>query len=407
MASTSMTAVNPSPLYFAAAAAPSPVSAPSPASSKGSPTAQPSRKRPRTDFQTSEERKEARAERNRIAAQVSRDRRKAEFSDLRDRVSFLERENAALRQQAATSTSLTTPQTSSLGLAQVPAIGTTSHTVEIERENRELKERVRVLENALSTLSQNVANALKGVGTGSSIGGALSHLLPASPSTSILPSTSNMTAQTTPTAPAFTAGFTAPVNATTPLVGASAPSSTRHLARVACVLSPSLDDETSLQRVEPTEHTISPAHANTEDWLKSILESGSSTAAITSTPSPSTPLSTSSPFLLQASSPSASSSSADTDLSALLHTPLVETSSPLLTTVGVSTSSPSLPMVNGTFEVASLFGDDNETDMEKLLAMLPPAGNAASSTSDAAVPEDMWMSTWLKEEPITQGAGVF
>jgi hypothetical protein len=258
MASTSMTAVNPSHLYFAAAQ--SPVSAPSPASSKGSTTAQPSRKRPRTDFQTSEERKEARAERNRIAAQVSRDRRKAEFTDLRDRVAFLERENAALRQQAATSTSLTTPQTSSLGLAQVPAIGTTSHTVEIERENRELKERVRVLENALSTLSQNVANALKGVGTGSSIGGALSHLLPASPSTSILPSTSNMTAQTTPTAPAFAAGFTAtttPVNATTPLVGASASSSTRHLARVACVLSPSLDDETSLQRVEPTEQSAS------------------------------------------------------------------------------------------------------------------------------------------------------
>ncbi|KAG8910202.1 hypothetical protein FRC00_008659 [Tulasnella sp. 408] len=420
MASTSMTAVNPSHLYFAAAAAPSPVSAPSPASSKGSATAQPSRKRPRTDFQTSEERKEARAERNRIAAQVSRDRRKAEFSDLRDRVSFLERENAALRQQAATSTSLTTPATSSLGLAQVPAIGTTSHTVEIERENRELKERVRVLENALSTLSQNVANALKGVGTGSSIGGALSHLLPASPSTSILPPTSNMTAQTTPTAPVYTA-TTTPVNATTPLVGASASSSTRHLARVACVLSPSLDDETSLQRVEPTEQSASsllpptptpttpstqaPSHQPTQT-LK-IGSSNTSTAAITSTPSPSTPLSTSSPFLLQASSPSASSSSADTDLSALLHTPLVETSSPLLTTVGVSTSSPSLPMVNGTFEVASLFGDDNETDMEKLLAMLPPAGNATSSTSDAAVPEDMWMSNWLKEEPITQGTGVF
>ncbi|KAG8975516.1 hypothetical protein FRC05_005585 [Tulasnella sp. 425] len=413
MASTSaMTAVNPSHLYFAAAAAPSPVSAPSPASSKGSSAAQPSRKRPRTDFQSSEERKEARAERNRIAAQVSRDRRKAEFTDLRDRVTFLERENAALRQQAATSTSLSSPSTSSsLGLAQVPAIGTTSHTVEIERENRELKERVRVLENALSTLSQNVANALKGVGTGSSIGGALSHLLPPSPSSSILPSTSNMTAQTTPTAPAFAAGFTAtttPVNTTTPLVGASASSSTRHLARVACVLSPSLDDETSLQRVEPTEHTISPAHANTEDWLKSILEGNSSTNNITSTPSPSTPLSTSSPFLLSASSPSASSSSADTDLSALLHTPMVETaSSPLLTTVGVSTSSPSLPMLNGTFEVASLFGDDNDTDMEKLLAMLPPAGNASSSPSDATVPEDMWMSNWLKEEPITQGNGVF
>ncbi|KAG8946885.1 hypothetical protein FRC04_011312 [Tulasnella sp. 424] len=406
MASTSaMTAVNPSHLYFAAAAAPSPVSAPSPASSKGSSAAQPSRKRPRTDFQSSEERKEARAERNRIAAQVSRDRRKAEFTDLRDRVTFLERENAALRQQAATSTSLSSPSTSSsLGLAQVPAIGTTSHTVEIERENRELKERVRVLENALSTLSQNVANALKGVGTGSSIGGALSHLLPPSPSSSILPSTSNMTAQTTPTAPAFAAGFTAtttPVNTTTPLHGW--PGGTN--GAVGLFAAPANTNNTSF--VNNTS-TISPAHANTEDWLKSILEGNSSTNNITSTPSPSTPLSTSSPFLLSASSPSASSSSADTDLSALLHTPMVETaSSPLLTTVGVSTSSPSLPMLNGTFEVASLFGDDNDTDMEKLLAMLPPAGNASSSPSDATVPEDMWMSNWLKEEPITQGNGVF
>ncbi|KAG7098466.1 hypothetical protein E1B28_000412 [Marasmius oreades] len=56
----------------------------------------PSRKRPRSEV-TSEERKEARAHRNRIAAQNSRDRRKAQFTYLERRVTELEDENKRLR----------------------------------------------------------------------------------------------------------------------------------------------------------------------------------------------------------------------------------------------------------------------------------------------------------------------
>ena len=216
-----MTSVNPSSLFFATAQSPmTPSSAPSPASSKEGP----SRKRPRTDFQSSEERKEARAERNRIAAQVSRDRRKAEFHDLRDRVTSLERENAQLR--AASSSS---PSSSS---SASPAI----INADIARENRELKERVRVLETALATLSQNVASALQGV------------------------SPTQASQQTTST--------TASSNASESLVEGSSPSvSTRHLARVACVLSPSLGDETSLPRVDPAPTSASSTPRTSQSAL--------------------------------------------------------------------------------------------------------------------------------------------
>ncbi|KAH9987030.1 hypothetical protein BJV74DRAFT_885767 [Russula compacta] len=54
------------------------------------------RKRSRSDM-TTEERKEARAHRNRIAAQNSRDKRKAQFSALEARIAELEAENRALR----------------------------------------------------------------------------------------------------------------------------------------------------------------------------------------------------------------------------------------------------------------------------------------------------------------------
>jgi len=46
---------------------------------------------------TPEERKEARAHRNRIAAQNSRDKRKAQFGALEKRVAELEEENRRLR----------------------------------------------------------------------------------------------------------------------------------------------------------------------------------------------------------------------------------------------------------------------------------------------------------------------
>lgn len=80
--------------------------------------------RPRvSEGATSEEKREARAARNRVAAQESRDRRKREFSELHQRVAQLEAENAALRESN-------------------PSTATRNEKTErLERENAELLER--------------------------------------------------------------------------------------------------------------------------------------------------------------------------------------------------------------------------------------------------------------------------
>ncbi|KAG8997648.1 hypothetical protein FRB93_014008 [Tulasnella sp. JGI-2019a] len=227
--------IDPSSLFYAPTA-----QAPSPACSSSSPSSNNSRKRPRTDYATSEERKEARAERNRVAAQVSRDRRKAEFGELRERVNALERENAALR-AASSSGAVSALFTTTIG---TPTVLET----EREKENRELKERVRVLENALSTLSQNVVNALQGVSGGM---GALSNLLPP-----VTPAPATYSAPIT--AQPQIASPTASSSSTLVTASDNKEVSTRHLARVAYVSSSSLSDETSLQRVEPARPPTPP-----------------------------------------------------------------------------------------------------------------------------------------------------
>ncbi|KAG8734528.1 hypothetical protein FRC11_000016 [Ceratobasidium sp. 423] len=108
-------------------------SAASPASSSSSSNP---RKRARPSDMTAEERKEARAQRNRIAAQCSRDRRKQQFSDLEARVQELEEENRRLRAGAV----VEPPK---------PKAEQKSNEQESrEKENEELRERVRQLEKA-------------------------------------------------------------------------------------------------------------------------------------------------------------------------------------------------------------------------------------------------------------------
>ena len=81
-----------------------------------------------------DERKEARAQRNRIAAQCSRDRRKQQFAELETRVAELEEENRKLRAGAA---------------AEPPKVQKSDPEQEKrEKENEELRERVRQLEKA-------------------------------------------------------------------------------------------------------------------------------------------------------------------------------------------------------------------------------------------------------------------
>lgn len=105
-----------------------------PESSSPTPEPGPSRKRPRTEM-TSEERKEARAHRNRIAAQNSRDRRKAQFSHLERRVAELEEENRQLR----------------------AGLGISSPTATRDRENEELRERIKTLEQGWDAVVKALA----------------------------------------------------------------------------------------------------------------------------------------------------------------------------------------------------------------------------------------------------------
>ncbi|KAI0786652.1 hypothetical protein C8Q75DRAFT_734604 [Abortiporus biennis] len=109
----------------------------SPISELDPPVAGSSRKRARSEL-TAEERKEARAHRNRIAAQNSRDRRKAQFQYLEQRVAQLEEENKQLR--------------AGLGLAELSRSDEqTSEQREREKarekENEELRARIKTLEN--------------------------------------------------------------------------------------------------------------------------------------------------------------------------------------------------------------------------------------------------------------------
>lgn len=88
-------------------------------------------KRRRT-MMTAEERRDARAHRNRLAAQSSRDRKKAQYEQLSIRVNELEEENRALR------------------------MGITSTGVDraLEQENAQLRERIQNLEQAWQNMTK-------------------------------------------------------------------------------------------------------------------------------------------------------------------------------------------------------------------------------------------------------------
>ena len=123
------------------------------------PTDEPPRKRPRSAV-TPEERKEARAHRNRLAAQNSRDRRKAQFTYLERRVAELEEENRRLRAGFHVSPS---PSTSTASEPDVSTIEREQEQLrkreeeQRERENQELRERIRMLEKGYEAVVRALA----------------------------------------------------------------------------------------------------------------------------------------------------------------------------------------------------------------------------------------------------------
>jgi Basic region leucine zipper len=214
-------------------------SLPSPSSS----TDGPPRKRPRSEL-TSEERKEARAHRNRIAAQNSRDRRKAHYSQLEQRIAELEEEN---RQLKAGQMDFSAPPRRSEQEEQ-------ERDKARERENEELKERIKTLEKGWDAVVK--ALAAQGLPTG----------IPAPPSATTTTTTTTTTADSsTQPQPSSTFPVIVPNSSIFPISPASSNASlstssfdfefdvvqsesTRHLARVATteVTPPSM----SLQRVD-------------------------------------------------------------------------------------------------------------------------------------------------------------
>ncbi|KII87971.1 hypothetical protein PLICRDRAFT_176720 [Plicaturopsis crispa FD-325 SS-3] len=193
----------------------------------------PSRKRARTESTTAQdERKEARAHRNRIAAQNSRDRRKAQFTYLERRVAELEDENRRLRAGGSSQAAADEKEKAR------------------DRENEELKERIKTLEKGWDAVVK--ALAAQGLPTG---------ILPTPP-----PSSSETTPAPTADSPSptDTTAFPVLVSPTTmyPLSPAASHNSsifddiefesTRHLARVATTEAPPAS--VSLQRVDPQQH---------------------------------------------------------------------------------------------------------------------------------------------------------
>ncbi|THH02298.1 hypothetical protein EW026_g585 [Hermanssonia centrifuga] len=210
---------------------PSPESYPSSPTPSSSSSECPPRKRSRSEV-TPEERREARAHRNRIAAQNSRDRRKAQFTYLERRVAELEEENRRLRVGKGSK-------------AAQPSEAQKSEEREKDRarekENEELRERIKTLENGWDA----VVKALAASG--------LPLNVPTPPST-ITSESSTASSRPLSTIPLIVPPT--PISPTPSSISMSSSmfdfddfESTRHLARVATTDAPLLSS-VSLQRVD-------------------------------------------------------------------------------------------------------------------------------------------------------------
>ena len=225
-----------------------------------------SRKRSRSDI-SPDDRREARAHRNRIAAQNSRDRRKAHFSYLERRVAELEEENRLLRAGMPLPLSLSTPVPPP-ATAPIQAHEDSNNKQPRDRENEELKQRIKSLENgwdivmrALTaqgvSLSPNPTPTPTPTPSTSTSMSYPNPILPISPA----PSHTSLDFDSSPSEPVFSPSASSPQ----PQPPSDSDSSeheheqkhepTRHLARVATIGVQPM----SLQRVASTLTSTSPS----------------------------------------------------------------------------------------------------------------------------------------------------
>ncbi|RPD57516.1 hypothetical protein L226DRAFT_457325 [Lentinus tigrinus ALCF2SS1-7] len=214
----------------------------------------PPRKRARSEV-TPEERREARAHRNRIAAQNSRDRRKAQFAYLEHRVQELEEENRQLR--------------AGMGLTELSPRPTEQKDEEREKdrarekENEELRQRIKTLETGWEA----VMKALAASGLPLNVPSAPSSSSSTSPSSNpSAPATSGHLPTTTfpvfvPQSPVFpispAPSHTSSGSST--LYDSDDFDSTRHLARVATTDAPPGGSDSSSNRLQLDLNIPTPA----------------------------------------------------------------------------------------------------------------------------------------------------
>ena len=234
------------------AASPSPSEPQSP-DSHTSDLAGPPRKRARSDV-TPEERREARAHRNRIAAQNSRDRRKAQFAYLERRVQELEEENRQLR--------------AGMGPSQLSHSHEQKHEEREkdrarDQENEELRQRIRTLETGWEAVMKALAASGLPLNVPSAPSSSSSSSSPSATVTSGHPSTTTFPVFVPPS-PVFPIS-PAPSNhssGSSTLFDSDDFDSTRHLARVATTDAPRLSS-VSLQRVDLNARRIASSWSST------------------------------------------------------------------------------------------------------------------------------------------------
>ncbi len=235
-------------------ASPSPSEAQSPSSHSDDLQSGPPRKRARSDV-TPEERREARAHRNRIAAQNSRDRRKAQFAQLERRVHELEEENRQLR--------------AGMGLAE-PSLRPTEQKDEErekdrarEKENEELRQRVKTLETGWEAVMKALAASGLPLSMPSVPSSSSPSSNPSAPATLGHPPTNTFRVfvPQSPTFPISPASSHASSGSST-LFDSDDFDSTRHLARVATADAPRLSSVPQ-QRVDRTPRQIASSWTST------------------------------------------------------------------------------------------------------------------------------------------------
>ncbi|OBZ70851.1 X-box-binding protein 1 [Grifola frondosa] len=307
----------------------------------------PPRKRSRSEV-TAEERREARAHRNRIAAQNSRDRRKAQFTYLERRVAELEEENRQLR--------------AGMGLAELrrseeQRSDEREKDRAREKENEELRDRIKTLETGWNAVVQALAASglpLAIPSPSSSTLSPSSNPSASSPSPSQPPTTTfPVLVSPAPIFPISPAPTDISSDSSTPLFDFDDFEPTRHLARVATT------DALRLSSLEIDPSSYPPLPTNTDSASSPAVDEVAMEVLLREILAPS-------PTLPQATLP-ADSSSAIT-----LPAPRSRSQSQSQPTSGAPAPLTALPLMDW----------QGEAEMQRLLDMLPGVQTDADTSAD-------------------------